>query len=165
VPEAPGARSGWASRSPGQQGFTLIELMVVVLIIGVLLAISVPIFAEARNRARDRAAQANLRNALTAEKAYFTDRQAYTQTAAELLAVEPALALDAAADSNPTKGSISYALVGNVIVLGTQSASGACFYLKDTPAGAAAGTRYGSDNSATCPKPSAMEATTTLANW
>jgi type IV pilus assembly protein PilA len=165
VPKAPGARGGWAARSPGQRGFTLIELMMVVLIIGVLLAIAVPVFFEARTRARDRAAQSTLRNALIAEKTYYADKQAYTQTAAELLAVEPALALDAAADSNPTQGSISYALVGNVVVLGTQSTSGTCFYLKDTPGGGSAGTRYGSDSSATCPTPSAMEATITLAKW
>lgn len=159
----PTARDGKASRRAGQHGFTLIELIIVVLILGILMAIAVPVFMEARNRARDRAAQSTLRNALTAEKAYFADRQAYTETPAELLAVEPALALDAAADATPTQGSISYALVGNVIVLGTQSASGTCFYLKDTPSGG--GTKYGSDSSATCPTPSAMEATITLDKW
>ena len=150
----PGALDGRGGRR-GQGGFTLLELLVVMFIIAVLLAVATPIMLEARNRARDRAAQATLRNALTAEKAYFADRQAYTQTAAELQAVEESLALDAGADANPTKGSIAYALVGNVIVLGTQSASGTCFYLKDDPAAAGGGTRYGSDGSAPCPKPSA----------
>jgi type IV pilus assembly protein PilA len=147
----------------GRGGFTLLELLVVMVIIAVLMAIATPVMLEARNRARDSAAQATLRDALTAEKAWFADRQAYTQTAAELLAVEPSLALDAAADSNPTKGSISYALVGSVVVLGTQSASGTCFYLKDDPGGG--GTLYGSDGSATCPKPSAEEPAITLARW
>ena len=47
-------------------GFTLIELMVVVLIIAILIAIAIPTFLGARTRAQDRAAQASLRNALVA---------------------------------------------------------------------------------------------------
>jgi type IV pilus assembly protein PilA len=159
VPGAPDGRGG----RRGQGGFTLLELLVVMVSIAVLMAIATPVMLEARNRARDRAAQATLRNALTAEKAYFADRQAYTQTAAELLAVEPSLSLDAAADANPTQGSISYALVGSAVVLGTQSASGTCFYLEDDPG--AGGTRYGSDGSAPCPRPSAEEPAVTFDAW
>ena len=162
MPEAPAARGVPAAR---ERGFTLIELMVVVLVITVLIVVAVPIFLGARTRALDRAAQAALRQALTAEKTWYADKQAYTQTAAELLAVEGSLTLDASADSDPTKGSVAYALVGNVIVLGTKSGSGTCYYLKDTPTGAGAGTRYGSDASAPCPKPSAMEPAIALGNW
>jgi len=56
-----------------EQGFTLIELMVVVLIIAILIAIAIPTFLGAQNRARDRGAQSNLRNALTAAKTIATD--------------------------------------------------------------------------------------------
>jgi type IV pilus assembly protein PilA len=56
-----------------EQGFTLIELMVVVLIIAILIAIAIPTFLGAQNRARDRGAQSNLRNALTAAKTVATD--------------------------------------------------------------------------------------------
>ena len=49
-----------------EEGFTLIELMVVVLIIAILLAIAIPSFLGARSKAQDRAAQSNARNALTA---------------------------------------------------------------------------------------------------
>jgi type IV pilus assembly protein PilA len=65
-----------------ERGFTLIELMVVVLIIAILIAIAIPTFLGARQRAQDRAAQSNVRNALTAEKTFFTDGQVYTGTAA-----------------------------------------------------------------------------------
>jgi type IV pilus assembly protein PilA len=54
-------------------GFTLVELMVVVLIIAILIAIAIPTFLGARVRAQDRAAQSNLRNALTAAKVYYAD--------------------------------------------------------------------------------------------
>src|SRR5438045_2345654 len=57
------------------EGFTLIELMVVVLIIAILIAIAIPTFLGAQNRARDRAAQSNLRNALTAVKVVASDDQ------------------------------------------------------------------------------------------
>ena len=58
----------------GSEGFTLIELMVVVLIIAILLAIAIPTFLGAQNRARDRGAQSDLRNSLTAAKTLATDQ-------------------------------------------------------------------------------------------
>jgi type IV pilus assembly protein PilA len=138
-----------------EDGFTLIELMVVVLIIAILIAIAIPTFLGARARAQDRAAQSNLRNALTAEKTYYTDNQTYVATAGapELKAIEPSLTYDAAVDSVPTQGSVGFSLAAGVIVLATKSASGTCFYVKDIPTGATAGTTYAKD--AACPKPSA----------
>ena len=79
-------------REDEDEGFTLIELMVVVLIIAILLAIAIPTFLGARERANDRAAQSSLRNALTAAKTIYTDTQNYTDaTTASLSAVEPSL--------------------------------------------------------------------------
>src|SRR3954467_8973657 len=78
-------------RRQNEEGFTLIELMVVVLIIAILLAIAIPTFLGARKKAQDRAAQSNLRNALTAEKTYYTDFQVYTELPADMTAIEPSL--------------------------------------------------------------------------
>ena len=74
-----------------EEGFTLIELMVVVLIIAILLAIAIPSFLGARGKAQDRAAQSNVRNALTAEKTFYTDNQVYTVDPTSMQGIEPSL--------------------------------------------------------------------------
>ena len=60
-----------------ESGFTLIELLVVVAIIGILAAIAIPQFAEYRKRGFDSRALSDLRNAATAEEAYFADYEKY----------------------------------------------------------------------------------------
>src|SRR6478609_2658281 len=74
---------------PRERGFTLIELMVVVLIISVLIAIAIPMFLGARDRANDRATQSNLRNGLTAEKTVYTDTQIYYVDSTAVRTAEP----------------------------------------------------------------------------
>src|SRR5215210_5822885 len=74
-----------------EDGFTLIELMVVVLIIAILIAIAIPTFLGARQRAQDRASQSDLRNALTAEKTFYTDNQSYTNDTPTLKGIEASL--------------------------------------------------------------------------
>jgi len=61
-----------------EAGFTLIELMVVLLIIAILLAIAIPTFLGVTNTAGDRSAQSNLTNALTEAKALYQVNQSYT---------------------------------------------------------------------------------------
>ncbi len=60
-------------------GFTLIELMVVLLIIAILLAIAIPTFLGVSGSANDRAAQSNLTNALTEVKALYQNGQSYAR--------------------------------------------------------------------------------------
>jgi len=110
-----------------QDGFTLIELMVVVLIIAILIAIAIPTFLGLRQRAQDRAAQSDLRNGLTGAKAFYTDAETFTgfnpTTAA---AIEPSLSW-AATGSTDDVGIIAAATADDDVVLTKQSESDSWF--------------------------------------
>jgi type IV pilus assembly protein PilA len=162
-------RSFVSRKRDSEEGFTLIELMVVVLIIAILIAIAIPQFLGARSRAQDRAAQSSLRNALTAAKTAYTDASSYgTATDADLPAIEPSLCYVAAGVASADVTTCNGATVATVpsfkvisvsvtSVAGTDkqiwsaaalSKSGTCYWIKDVASGTGAGTFY--DTGATC---------------
>ena len=135
------------------EGFTLVELMVVVLIIAILIAIAIPTFLGARERAQDRAMQSNLRNGLTAEKVHYTDAEEFVNDAAgDITAIEPSLTFqDGALAAASVNGDVhliwSNAGVNQeqIICLEGRSQSGTSFAIMDIATGNAAGTYYNSD--------------------
>lgn len=65
-----------AARS-AESGFSLIELLVVMIIIGILAAIAIPIFLSQKQNAYDTQAKADVHGAAIAEESYFADFQTY----------------------------------------------------------------------------------------
>jgi type IV pilus assembly protein PilA len=147
-------------RRDEEQGFTLIELMVVVLIIAILIAIAIPTFLGARTRANDRAAQSSLRNALTAAKTSFTDTSDYSlATGPTLHGIEPSLTFVIGTVSTDFK---TISVVAPVSPYANwwavvKSKSGSCFGIEDK-SGSGGGTFYAGPGSATpapCTAPAA----------
>ena len=64
-----------------RKGFTLIELLIVVVIIGILAAIAIPKFATTKDKAKLASVKTDIRNYMTAQEAYFSDKALYGASA------------------------------------------------------------------------------------
>jgi type IV pilus assembly protein PilA len=73
------------NKMKNQKGFTLIELMIVIAIIGILAAIAIPQFSAYRRRAYNSAALSDLKNFTTAQEAYYVDNATYCSSISMLV--------------------------------------------------------------------------------
>jgi type IV pilus assembly protein PilA len=114
-----------------EEGFSLIELMVVILIIAVLIAIAIPTFMGARKKSQDAQAKSHLRGALVAEKTYLADKQVYTLDPSELSKLETSLqwGVNDAGARGVVVEDLSDNKVG--VILASKSRSGTLFCLAD----------------------------------
>jgi len=78
-------------RLNSDEGFTLVELLVVILIIGILAAIAIPSFLNQKGKGEDAAAKSAAREAATAQETFYTDKATYTALTSDLTAIEPTL--------------------------------------------------------------------------
>jgi type IV pilus assembly protein PilA len=143
--EALGKRANRLDEEGAESGFTLIELMVVLLIMAILLAIAIPTFLGVKSGAQDRSAQSDLTNALTSAKAVFTAAGGYPQIASGLISTlhstEPELTFTTGALPSapyaPHTISVAVASDGNGLLLAEFSQDGRCWYAEDNEEGSA----------------------------
>jgi len=67
-----------------KRGFTLIELMIVVAIIGILAAIAIPNFIRFQARSKQGEAKANLKSMFTAERSFYQEKDRYSPLVDEI---------------------------------------------------------------------------------
>ena len=138
-------RAAMAEEDGAESGFTLIELMVVLLIMAILLAIAIPTFLGVKGGAQDRAAQSNLTNGLTSAKSIYAAQGSYPVAAsivATMKTQEPDLSFQTGAFSslsgNPVSVNVSADGQQLVLVAYSPNSAGTCWAVSDNEGTAAA---------------------------
>ena len=135
-----------AHQERADSGFTLIELMVVLLILAILLAIAIPTFLGTGKSAKDRGAQQNLHTALVDSDTVFqTNGQSFALGSSaqyasfpsfmvtSLATDQPSLGFTTSTSTSPSTVSVYVSAGGNGVVLANRSSAGDCWYTIDNP--------------------------------
>ncbi len=94
-------RQGLTARIRCERGFTLVELMVVMLIVALLVTMGLIAFQSMADRAQNSDAQADIRQGIIAEEANRNEYGSYTATEADIKSFVPSLSINTSRPSDP----------------------------------------------------------------
>ncbi len=141
-------------RKAGEEGWTLPEMVVVLVILAVLTAIALPTFVGARTRAAERAAQSSLRTSLSSGWVAYVDKGSFLGVDASATAgIERAITYVSATTPSTGPNVISvHPVDARAWVIAALSSTGTCFFLRSEAGSTStpAGNLFASSSGGTC---------------
>jgi prepilin-type N-terminal cleavage/methylation domain-containing protein len=125
----------WKTRAQDEDGFTLVELMTVLVILSALVLLSLGTFLGARSRSQDSAAKQGAAKALETARIVFTDSASYSGVIpGDLTVAEPSMRFVDGATSSGTSLTASTDVsdpTGHTFIAAVYSEAGKCFFIRD----------------------------------